>query len=192
LHQFEELKDSVIDKIKEQTTKPLDEVALLFKGMAVRDRAASVGENKSFGKDIFLLGKSINNYEISKFLYTNYSDLIIDGGTKKLSQYQIVPRILVRRTGNTMCSSYLDFADFDDFNDFDIIYTMDESNHTNVVAMASSSEDASKVKMLLNEISPESNSPVPDPYFGSDGFENVYQLVNQACDKICDNLESNG
>ena len=79
-----------------------------------------------------------------------------------------------------------------DFNDFDIIYTMDESNHTNVVAMASSSEDASKVKMLLNEISPESNSPVPDPYFGSDGFENVYQLVNQACDKICDNLESNG
>lgn len=109
LQTLEEKKDNVIDKIKTQKTRPLSEVASLFKGMAVRDREISVGENKKFGNDIFLLGKSISNYEIHRHFYTKYSDLIIDGGTKKLSQYQIVPRILVRRTGNSLCSSYLDF-----------------------------------------------------------------------------------
>ncbi|MEI2695472.1 MAG: TaqI-like C-terminal specificity domain-containing protein [Saprospiraceae bacterium] len=109
LQLLEEKCDNVIDKIRMQKTRPLIEVASLFKGMAVRDREIYVGENKKFGNDIFLLGKSISNYEIHRHFYTRYSDLIIDGGTKKLSQYQIVPRILVRRTGNSLCSSYLDF-----------------------------------------------------------------------------------
>jgi type I restriction-modification system DNA methylase subunit len=109
LQTIEEKKDIVIEKVKTQKTKLLSDVANLFKGMAVRGRETSVGENKKFGNDIFLLGKSISNYEINRHFYTKYSDLIIDGGTKKLSQYQIVPRILVRRTGNSLCSSYLDF-----------------------------------------------------------------------------------
>jgi adenine-specific DNA-methyltransferase len=108
LQTLEEVSDIVVERIKKQQTTPLNRVASLFKGMAVRDRENYVGENKKYGKDIFLLGKSIGNYEIHKKFYTNYYDLIIDGGTKKLSQYQIVPRILVRRTGNTLCSAYLD------------------------------------------------------------------------------------
>lgn len=109
LQALEENKDEAFEKIRLQKTKPLNEVASLFKGMAVKDRENSVGESEKFGTDIFLLGKSMSKYKIHKYFYTNYSDLIIDGGTKKLSQYQIVPRILVRRTGNTLCSSYLDF-----------------------------------------------------------------------------------
>lgn len=109
LQTFTKSKDKIVEKINAQKTKQLSKVASLFKGMAVRDRETVVGETKKFGKDVFLLGKSISNFEITRQFYTNFSDLTIDGGTKKLSQYQIVPRILVRRTGNTLCSSYLDY-----------------------------------------------------------------------------------
>ena len=109
LRELPVVKDSVIERINQQKTIPLSEVASMFKGMAVRDRGDFVSANKSSGKDIFLLGKSISNYSIEKLFYTNYNDLTIDGGTKKLSQYKIVPRILVRRTGDSLCSAYLDY-----------------------------------------------------------------------------------
>ena len=53
-----------------------------------------------------------------------------------------------------------------DFEDFDRIYTMDESNHKNVLKLTDNPQHKSKVKMLLNETHPGSNMSVPDPYFG--------------------------
>ena len=62
---------------------------------------------------------------------------------------------------------------------------MDSSNYNNVIALADTEEDKSKVKMLLNEVYPGENMAVPDPYYGGDeGFVHVYDLVDQATDII--------
>ncbi len=60
--------------------------------------------------------------------------------------------------------------------DFDIIYAMDESNYQNILMLSRSENDSNKVKMILNEINPNKNKSVPDPYYGGNqGFENVYK-----------------
>ena len=72
-----------------------------------------------------------------------------------------------------------------DFEDFDIIYAMDGSNLSDIVSLANSNKDIEKVRLILNEINPEDNTPVPDPYYGGDdGFEKVYQLLDAACEII--------
>jgi len=77
-----------------------------------------------------------------------------------------------------------------DFQDFDIIYAMDGSNLSDIISMASTKEDIGKVKLILNEIKPGLNTPVPDPYYGgNDGFENVYQLLNEACEIITNKIQ---
>lgn len=78
----------------------------------------------------------------------------------------------------------------EDFERFDHIYVMDNSNYENVVALAPNEEEKKKVKLILNEIFPGENVDVPDPYFGGDhGFENVYQMLDEACDNIAKKLK---
>ena len=46
-------------------------------------------------------------------------------------------------------------------------------------------EEKEKIKLILNEIDGSSNAEVPDPYYGGDqGFENVYQMLDEATDNI--------
>lgn len=72
-----------------------------------------------------------------------------------------------------------------DFKKFDFIYVMDQSNFDDVVSLASTEKEKKKVKLILNEISPEMNSEVPDPYYGGEhGFKNVYDMLDLACDSI--------
>lgn len=78
-----------------------------------------------------------------------------------------------------------------DFQDFDLIYVMDKSNLQNVLELASSEEDRQKVNLILNEIHPNSNAEVPDPYFGGQaGFDHVYALLDEATDKIVNNIKN--
>lgn len=77
-----------------------------------------------------------------------------------------------------------------DFDRFDRIYVMDEGNYDKVIAQARTAADESKVDLLLNQLEPGSNLPVPDPYFGGDqGFEEVYNLVAKATDQIAQKIE---
>lgn len=72
-----------------------------------------------------------------------------------------------------------------DFKNFDLIYVMDNSNKENVLALAEDESQKEKVKLILDEIFPGENVDVPDPYFGGDlGFENVYKMLDKACDQI--------
>lgn len=72
-----------------------------------------------------------------------------------------------------------------DFLDFDIIYAMDNSNYNNIIALAENDKQKSKVNLILNESYPEQNLDVPDPYYGGDkGFENVFNMLDDACNKI--------
>lgn len=77
-----------------------------------------------------------------------------------------------------------------DFETFDLIYVMDASNYSDVIALTENKEQIAKVKMILNESFPNENRKVPDPYFGGDeGFENVYQMLDEACSIIIENLK---
>ena len=72
-----------------------------------------------------------------------------------------------------------------DFTTFDHIFVMDNTNYKEVIALAPNEATKSKVKLILNEIFPNDNNDVPDPYYGGiDGFENVYNMLDQACDEI--------
>ncbi|MCB0515427.1 MAG: low molecular weight protein-tyrosine-phosphatase [Chitinophagales bacterium] len=72
-----------------------------------------------------------------------------------------------------------------DFDDFDLIFAMDTSNYNDVRRLARNETDKEKVKMILNESFPKQNRAVPDPYYGGDhGFEQVFLLLDDACDAI--------
>ena len=77
-----------------------------------------------------------------------------------------------------------------DFTTFDHIFVMDNTNYKEVLALAPNEATKSKVKLILNEIFPNDNIDVPDPYYGGvDGFENVYNMLDQACDEIARKLK---
>ena len=79
----------------------------------------------------------------------------------------------------------------DDFARFDFIYVMDKSNYVNVCKLAPNDEAIGKVELILNESHPGKDLEVPDPYYGGDdGFENVFQMLDEACNKIKDKLEN--
>jgi protein-tyrosine phosphatase len=76
-----------------------------------------------------------------------------------------------------------------DFDTFDYIYVMDKSNYDDVVALAKTEAHKKKVQLILNELFPDQNTEVPDPYFGlADGFDQVYQMLDQATDIIAAKL----
>jgi protein-tyrosine phosphatase len=71
-----------------------------------------------------------------------------------------------------------------DFERFDLIFAMDSDNFTNIVKLAPTPEAAKKVRLLLDLTYPNQNRNVPDPYFDDDGFEHVFQLIDEACDSL--------
>ena len=74
---------------------------------------------------------------------------------------------------------------YEDYINFDHIYVMDQSNKKNVLLLAKTPEDRNKVQLILNELIPNSNLEVPDPYYDEDqGFENVFQILDRACNII--------
>jgi protein-tyrosine phosphatase len=76
-----------------------------------------------------------------------------------------------------------------DFDKFDTIFVMDSSNYADVMALTRDENDKQKVELILNRVYPNSNMAVPDPYFGGEqGFENVFILLEKACDVIANAL----
>lgn len=76
-----------------------------------------------------------------------------------------------------------------DFENFDLIYAMDNSNKENILALAENDIQKGKVKLILDEIFPGENVDVPDPYLGGDiGFENVFKMLDEACEEIAKRL----
>jgi protein-tyrosine phosphatase len=72
-----------------------------------------------------------------------------------------------------------------DFDKFDLIYTMDTNNYSHLISLANNKEEREKVHMILNEINARLYESVPDPYYGgNNGFQEVYDLLDKACDKI--------
>jgi len=77
-----------------------------------------------------------------------------------------------------------------DFDDFDIIYAMDTNNYTHLISLANNETERNKVRLILNEVNPEKFESVPDPYYGGDdGFQNIYNMLDVACNKIISQIE---
>ena len=70
-----------------------------------------------------------------------------------------------------------------DLEQFDLILAMDSSNYSNILRLATTEKQKSKVKLILNYAYPNENRAVPDPYYEG-GFEQVYQMLVAACEKI--------
>ena len=71
-----------------------------------------------------------------------------------------------------------------DLANFDLIFAMDSSNYNNIRRLAQKPSEADKVQLIMNMSSPSLNRSVPDPYYQSDGFGEVFNMLNEACDAI--------
>ncbi len=77
-----------------------------------------------------------------------------------------------------------------DFKTYDFIYAMDNSNYQDIITLTNKNQDKNKVNLILEELHPNNNLDVPDPYYGGEqGFENIFELLNKACDNIVLKLE---
>ena len=77
-----------------------------------------------------------------------------------------------------------------DFETFDYIYVMDNSNYGNVLAIAPNEKAKQKVKIILNELHPNQDLEVPDPYYGDiKGFEEVYKMLDEVCEVIAEKIK---
>jgi protein-tyrosine phosphatase len=72
-----------------------------------------------------------------------------------------------------------------DLDKYETIYVMDVQNHKDVSSLCSNKTQKNKIKLILNEKVSNSNKSVPDPYYdGINGFENVFKLLDEACQNI--------
>ena len=77
-----------------------------------------------------------------------------------------------------------------DFEDFDLIVGMDASNVDDLCNLAMTLEQQDKVVMMGDYIRQYPKyDHVPDPYYeGSEGFELVLDLLEDACDNLLDRI----
>lgn len=79
----------------------------------------------------------------------------------------------------------------EDMLQFDKIYVMDSHNYADVKRTAAELWDNTKVDLILNEIHPGKNMSVPDPWYGGeDGYIEVYNLLDEACERIIEKLKA--
>jgi len=76
-----------------------------------------------------------------------------------------------------------------DFDTYDYIFVMDNSNYDDVIFLAKTDEQKSKVQLILDELFPGENVDVPDPYYGlQNGFDMVYEMLDEATDLLANKL----
>jgi protein-tyrosine phosphatase len=76
-----------------------------------------------------------------------------------------------------------------DFDTFDYIFVMDNHNYSDVIDLAKNEVQKNKVQLILNEIFPNENVDVPDPYYGMEnGFNIVFKMLDEACEVIAQKL----
>lgn len=78
----------------------------------------------------------------------------------------------------------------EDFDAFDLIYAMDYENYLDIIKKSRNDYDKNKVKMILNELHPNSDKSVPDPYYGGNqGFNDVYKMLDTVCEVIAKKIQ---
>jgi protein-tyrosine phosphatase len=125
---------------------------------------------------------------------TNHLDVVVDSAGTAAYHVGEQPDIrsieIANKYGIDLTSQRARQFSVNDYDEFDKIYAMDSSNYANIISLARDERDRNKVDVILNESNPKSFQSVPDPYYGGEnGFQNVYDMLDQACDIITQNLE---
>lgn len=72
-----------------------------------------------------------------------------------------------------------------DFDYYDVIYTMDEAVHNELLNKYDWHPEHKKLILITNLDSQSLTQGIPDPYYGEQkDFENVFQLLDELCKKI--------
>ena len=78
-----------------------------------------------------------------------------------------------------------------DFDDFDLIIGMDDSNYDKLRRLAPTLEAEAKVQRMTDYCTQHVIDHVPDPYYGgAQGFENVIEILEDACAGLLTSLQS--
>ena len=86
----------------------MKELVSMSKGMVIKDRS-TVLENQRTDKNLpFLLGNCMGRYNLKYNKYANYNRLEVIGGTRDFAKQTTTPRLLIRRTGSTLCATFSD------------------------------------------------------------------------------------
>ena len=71
-----------------------------------------------------------------------------------------------------------------DFEEFDLVLAMDRG-HLRILQRACPPQHAGKVRLFIED------SDVPDPYYGGpEGFEQVLDLVEEACERLLNEIKA--
>lgn len=99
---------------------------------------------------------------------------------------------VARMNGIDICQQQARTFIKEDFERYDKIYAMADDVLQDIKRIAGSRFDASKVDLFMNELHPNQNLSVPDPWYGTEpGYHQVYKLIDEVCDKIIENAKSN-
>ena len=125
---------------------------------------------------------------------TNHLDVVVDSAGTAAYHVGEQPDIrsieIANKYGIDLTSQRARQFSVNDFDKFDKIYAMDSSNYANIISLARDEKDRNKVDVILNESNPKSFQSVPDPYYGGEnGFQDVYEMLEDACDIITQKLE---
>lgn len=71
-----------------------------------------------------------------------------------------------------------------DLDRFDLVLVMDQSNLQDVLRLTKGEVQREKVKKMLDFSRSMRGQDVPDPYWDDDGFEKVYQMLDEACEGL--------
>lgn len=98
-------------------------------------------------------------------------------------------RAVARTRGITVDGAARRF-EMSDFDDFEYVIAMDTANLRDLRLLAKGTEHQRKVQLLLTyDPKRGKESSVPDPYYeGTEGFEQVLDLVTEGCNHLLDHI----
>ena len=125
---------------------------------------------------------------------TNHLDVVVDSAGTAAYHVGEQPDIryieIANKYGVDLTSQRARQFSVNDFDEFDKIYAMDSTNYANIISLARDEKDRNKVDVILNESNPKSFQSVPDPYYGGEnGFQDVYEMLEEASNIITQKLE---
>jgi low molecular weight protein-tyrosine phosphatase len=78
-----------------------------------------------------------------------------------------------------------------DFENFDYIIAMDNDNYYNIKSMDEKDKYDDKIYKMTQFCTRHDDEIVPDPYYlGAEGFENVLDILEDACDGLLEKLKN--
>jgi protein-tyrosine phosphatase len=77
-----------------------------------------------------------------------------------------------------------------DFTEFDYLLAMDHANLADMLAIKPDDETRARVKLMLEYADKFEQQEVPDPYFGEDGFDLVFDMIDDAARGLLNDIRS--